>query len=1354
MSIQNKNLRRIFIYTISFVILLSIYSYSKIITLIKSAELVNNTTKLSLELEKGIGSLREAETAQRGYLLTHDKEFLKAFNQGLKKYPQNIKAVKKLITKKPKQQKRLVNVENFAKHKHSYMLKMLEVDKVHPPTVQQMLVAKAIMDSLRTEVNNIISCENNLQQQNSKKLYKQTLIAPAMLLILSLLALTIVIFAYWKLNKSLLEAQQLKADAIKQAVEIEKAKKQQEIEKRFRDMVEQAPVAMCVLRGKNFIVELANNIQLAHWGKTEEQVLNKPIFAAISEAKGQGFEEILQGVFTTGMPYSAKEGEVSLIRKGKKETIYVNFVLKPLYNFANEIDGLISVATEVTEQVFARKKVEESEQRFRNLVQKTPAAVCLLRGKNFVIEIANDWQLKLWGKTKDEVLNLPRFTAIPEVEGHGIETLLNNVLTSGKPFTANEFPLTLIRYGKIETLYLNFNYQPFYNNFNEIDGVISVATNVTEQVIARQKVVESERLLHNLIYSSPSAIGILQSEDFIISIANKSIIDIWGKGKDIIGKKYFEVLPELEEQGFKEIFGKVYNTGISYNAVEAPVTILQNDESNVKYYNFVIFPNYNANNQIDGLGMIATEVTTQALLNHKIKESEAQFSGLAENIANLAWMANADGWIYWYNKTWYEYTGTTFEEMEGWGWQLVHDPKILPLVMKNWQKAIESGLPFEMIFPIKGADGKFREFLTRSVPIMDNGGKIIKWLGTNTDITKLKELQNQLIESENRYRLLADNLPIVSYIINPDVNATISYWNKTWLEYTGQNHQEAIGKAWDNTIHPDDIKKVFEIYVPAFEKREPYTIPAVRVRRHDGVYKWHLFTANPRFLPNGEFVGYIGIGLDINEQKVTLSQLEYRKALLEAHLEASLDGILLVDTNGKILSYNQRFVDIWNMPQQIVDDKNDDAALTFALTQLVHPKQFSEKVKWLYENLNETSIDELEFLDGKIIERYGYPVIAEDGSRYAWSWIFRDITEQRKSVIKIKESEERFRFLAQTLPQLVWVTDGSGNPEFASSRWEEYSGVKPGGEKEWKAIVHPDDFDNINAAWVHSLSTGVHYKFDVRLKSKTGVYRWHTVNGEPVKNEHNEIIKWVGAFTDIHEQKVREESKDVFMSIASHEMKTPLTTAKAYVQMLELSLNGKNEKEYLYAQKASQSINRLNELTTELLDASKIGLGKLNYKFSNFDFNNMINKAIDNLQLIYPTHKIIKTGEVYSQVTADKDRIEQVLINLITNAIKYSPESYKVCISIGQEKDIIKVSVKDSGIGIAKQSLSKIFDKYHRLEEHAVHFQGLGIGLFISYEIIERHKGKIWAESELGIGSTFYFTLPINATSDTVSNIA
>ncbi len=207
-------------------------------------------------------------------------------------------------------------------------------------------------------------------------------------------------------------------------------------------------------------------------------------------------------------------------------------------------------------------------------------------------------------------------------------------------------------------------------------------------------------------------------------------------------------------------------------------------------------------------------------------------------------------------------------------------------------------------------------------------------------------------------------------------------------------------------------------------------------------------------------------------------------------------------------------------------------------------------------------------------------------------------------------------------------------------------------------------------------------------------------------------------------------------------MKTPLTSAKAYLQLLEMSLDKKDEATSLYVKKASHAVSRLSELISELMDVSKIQHGKLDYNISTFNFNEMIKHTVEDINSISLKHAIVATGKVGSAVEGDRERLQQVVINLLNNAIKYSPDSLDVYINVAEKDGEVKVSVKDNGIGISKQHLNKIFDRYYRVEEHAIQFQGLGIGLFISNEIIQRHHGKLWAESEPGKGSTFSFTIP------------
>jgi len=356
-----------------------------------------------------------------------------------------------------------------------------------------------------------------------------------------------------------------------------------------------------------------------------------------------------------------------------------------------------------------------------------------------------------------------------------------------------------------------------------------------------------------------------------------------------------------------------------------------------------------------------------------------------------------------------------------------------------------------------------------------------------------------------------------------------------------------------------------------------------------------------------------------------------------------------------------------------------------------------------------------------------------------------DITERKQVAVKVEESEQQFRFIADAMPEKVWAADALGNINYFNQNWLNYTGLSFEELKDWGwgKIIHPDDWEENKKRWQYSIDTGNNFELEHRFLNKQGEYKWHLSRCIGYKDENGKIKMWVGSNTDIHDQKTKEQAKDEFISIASHELKTPLTTAKAYVQLLQLSTKKTNGQDFMFAKKAGECIDRLNDLINELLDVSKIQNGKLPLHITTFDFNKMLSDTIEGVQYGAPTHTIIKSGETLKPATGDKERLQQVLINLLTNAVKYSPKSDKVFVNVIEKKGEIKVSVTDSGIGIRKENLEKIFERYYREEGRAVHFQGLGIGLSICREIIKRHNGKIWAESKPGKGSTFYFTIPL-----------
>ncbi len=265
--------------------------------------------------------------------------------------------------------------------------------------------------------------------------------------------------------------------------------------------------------------------------------------------------------------------------------------------------------------------------------------------------------------------------------------------------------------------------------------------------------------------------------------------------------------------------------------------------------------------------------------------------------------------------------------------------------------------------------------------------------------------------------------------------------------------------------------------------------------------------------------------------------------------------------------------------------------------------------------------------------------------------------------------------------------------------------------------------------------------YEAQLKCKDGSIKYVLINSN-VLWDGDKFIHTRCFTRDITEIKESEKRKDEFLGTASHELKTPLTSIKAYVQLLERTLNdGDLKKANNYLNKTSIFVDKMNFLILKMLDLSKIQDGTLQCNFTEFNINTLIKNTIENMQQTI-NQQIVMHGKIEKNICGDPQRIEQVLTNLLSNAVKYSHDTDLIYVNLIDGDKEITISIQDFGIGIPQDKHLKIFDRFYRIYGQTK-FNGFGIGLYITSEIIKRHKGKIWVESETGMGSTFYFTLPV-----------
>jgi two-component system, OmpR family, phosphate regulon sensor histidine kinase PhoR len=367
----------------------------------------------------------------------------------------------------------------------------------------------------------------------------------------------------------------------------------------------------------------------------------------------------------------------------------------------------------------------------------------------------------------------------------------------------------------------------------------------------------------------------------------------------------------------------------------------------------------------------------------------------------------------------------------------------------------------------------------------------------------------------------------------------------------------------------------------------------------------------------------------------------------------------------------------------------------------------------------------------------------------------RKITQKLNEELedKVKErtrelliSREHFKFLADNIPVIAWTAGPDGIVTYFNKRWYEFTGSEENEESftNWLDIIHPDDRENTMVEWNRSLQTGMPYKVDYRFKKITdGTYVWHQGNALPYKNEANQVVAWFGISSNIDFQKKELQQKDDFISIVSHELKTPLTSLKGFTQLLMATTSHKeNGSLGNYLEIMNNQINKLTRLIADLMDATHFNYGTLQFNEENFDFNDLVREIIAEMQHTTTKHtlqiQLDKTVAFYG----DRNRIGQVIINLISNAIKYSPNSKEVIITSAIKNNQLIFCVQDFGVGISKEEQNKLYSRFFRAdEEKSKTFPGMGLGLYISMKIIENYKGKMWVESHLGKGTKSYFSL-------------
>lgn len=509
-------------------------------------------------------------------------------------------------------------------------------------------------------------------------------------------------------------------------------------EARYRFLAESIP-QMVWTATPDGMLDYVNKQGSAYFGVPQEALLGDGWLAWVHPEEQESAAERWKRSLDTGDPYES----AFRLKRGSDASWRWHLVRAlPLFGDNGNLVEWFGTCTDIEDQRQADSKLQQQWSAFDTALSHTPDFIYTfdLAGR---FTYVNRALLALWQKTLEEALgkNFFELDYPPELAAR-LQQQIQQVIDT-KHLVRDQTPYT----GAAgEAGYYEYIFVPVLDTKGRVRAVAGSTRDITEQTLVARQIEDDRRRWRELFSQTPAAIAVLRGPEHTFQWVNSDYVRLVARPAEfLVGKTVREAFPDLKGQIYVDLLNSVYRTGKPYTGHESPLRLDRGDGVlQDLYINFVNAATRDPAGEIDGIFVHVIDVTDMVEARQRVEESERQFRTLAETIPHLAWMADETGNRLWFNRRWYDYTGTTFDEVENWGWLKVHDPAVLPAVRERWRVAIRSGEAFEMVDPLKAADGSFRSFLTRVEPVKDMEGRVVRWFGTNTDITDQRKIEQEL----------------------------------------------------------------------------------------------------------------------------------------------------------------------------------------------------------------------------------------------------------------------------------------------------------------------------------------------------------------------------------------------------------------------------------------------------------------------------------------------------------------------------------------------------------------------------------------------------------------------------------
>ncbi|WP_437661425.1 PAS domain S-box protein [Sorangium sp. So ce1182] len=752
------------------------------------------------------------------------------------------------------------------------------------------------------------------------------------------------------------------------------------------------------------------------------------------------------------------------------------------------------------------------------------------------------------------------------------------------------------------------------------------------------------------------------------------------------------------------------------------------------------------------------DITVRWRAEEGLRESEKRLRLALEGGQLGIWEWDVpSGRVFWSREA-FEHVGVSDAQLGGHvdGFTRLLHPDDRDAVWAQIESALRGEADYSCEYRIIDASGRERWIHSRALVQRDREGRPLRMTGVLGDITDRKLAELALRESEARFRNMADHAPVMIWITGPDGRCT--YANRSWLDFTGQTESAVLDLGWLEAVHPEDRPAAAEAFLRASGRGEAYRVD-FRVRRRDGAYRWCLDSASPRLGPRGEYLGYVGSIIDITERKNAELLLQESEERLRRAVMAAPFPMTIHAEDGQIITMNRAWL----------------ALSGYTREEVPTVAAWTERAYGPRKDVVRAAIQAIYGMEGTPIESE-FTVTTASGDRRTWVFsgaplgkdaagrrlvisAAHDITERKQIADALRESEARFRELADAMPQIVWTAGPDGHVDYINRQWCERTGTTESealGEG-WVSFLHQDDRERSLAEWHRAVVTGEPYEVEYRFRGVAGrEHRWYLGRALPVRGPEGDIARWYGTSTDIHDRKCAEaglreadQRKDEFLAMLAHELRNPLGPIRNAVEILR-RVAGQQPSLARACGVIDRQASHMARLVDDLLDVSRVARGRIQLRKEHCDLSTLLRQTAEDYRSTLEASGLSLDLELPAEpawVSGDPTRLSQAVSNVLHNANKFTDAGGWVTVTLSATSESsAAIRIRDTGIGMDPAMLGRMFEPFSQADRGLDRSRGgLGLGLSLVKGVVELHGGTVSAESAgIGQGTEIVLHLPLS----------